>query len=70
MIRVKACPVGLLQANCYLVWDPETRKGRGQGSRNREEQASARLSARGYVFSNSSTSLNPFTAPRAVPMYP
>ncbi len=27
MIRVKACPVGLLQANCYLAWNPETRKG-------------------------------------------
>ncbi|MBP5294488.1 MAG: MBL fold metallo-hydrolase [Lachnospiraceae bacterium] len=27
MIRIKACPVGLLQANCYLAWNPETRKG-------------------------------------------
>ena len=27
MIRIAICPVGLLQANCYLAWSEETKKG-------------------------------------------
>ena len=27
MISIEVCPVGLLQANCYVAWDEETRRG-------------------------------------------
>ena len=27
MIRIAVCPVGLLQANCYLAWNDETMRG-------------------------------------------
>lgn len=27
MIRIRVCPVGMLQANCYLAWNEETKKG-------------------------------------------